>query len=119
MLTEFGGISYQSNSGESGFGYSRAADREAFLKQYRELLNAVLNSPAIAGFCYTQLTDVEKETNGLLTADREPKLDVDAVRAITSRASAAVPSDLISQVHEAHSVTSFASTGLKVKFGTT
>lgn len=118
MLTEFGGISYQPNSGEPEFGYSRAADREAFLKQYRELLNAVLNSPAIAGFCYTQLTDVERETNGLLTADREPKLDVDAVRAITSRASAAVPGDLISQVHESHSITSFASAGLKAKYGT-
>ena len=36
--------------------------------------------PAIAGICYTQLTDVEQEINGLLTYDRKPKFDVKALR---------------------------------------
>ena len=35
-----------------------------------------------AGYCYTQLTDVMQEINGLLTPDRKPKMDVERVRAI-------------------------------------
>lgn len=38
-----------------------------------ELTDALLENPAVAGFCYTQLTDVEQEINGLLTCDRGPK----------------------------------------------
>ncbi len=33
--------------------------------------------PALAGFCYTQLTDTYQEANGLLYADRRPKVDLD------------------------------------------
>jgi hypothetical protein len=53
---------------------------EAFLARYEELLAGVLDSPAIAGCCYARLTDTEQETNGLLTADRTPKLDPAAER---------------------------------------
>ena len=40
---------------------------------------------AVAGFCYTQLTDVEQERNGLLTSDRRPKVDPRAVAAVHRR----------------------------------
>ena len=43
----------------------------------------------------SQLTDTEQETNGLLTADRRPKLDPERVRLITGRPSRAVPSELL------------------------
>ena len=36
----------------------------------------------LAGFCYTQLTDIEQEINGLLTYDRKPKVDPEAIAAI-------------------------------------
>ncbi len=36
------------------------------------------------GFCYTQLTDVEQEINGLLTYDRRPKADLSRIREITT-----------------------------------
>ncbi len=36
------------------------------------------------GFCYTQLTDVEQEINGLLTHDRHPKADLARIREITT-----------------------------------
>lgn len=36
----------------------------------------------LAGFCYTQLTDVEQEINGLLTYDRRPKVPTEAIAAI-------------------------------------
>jgi hypothetical protein len=36
----------------------------------------------VAGFCYTQLTDIEQEINGLLTYDRRPKVDPEMIAEI-------------------------------------
>ena len=100
MLTEFGGISYRPQPRTSWFGYGTVTDPDAFLSKYRELLDAILESSSVAGFCYTQLTDTEQETNGLLTANREPKFDIAAVRLITERVSAAVAGDVIRQMQK-------------------
>ena len=108
MLTEIGGISYSPQPGEAWHGYGTVTDSDAFLAKYRELVDAILDSPAIAGFCYTQLTDTDQETNGLLTAEREPKLDPAAIHQITSRVSAAVPGDVIRQMQKVQEMTSFA-----------
>lgn len=59
---------------------------------YRELVAAVVESPAVQGFCYTQLTDVEQEVNGLLTADRHPNASVRELHAITTQTPASAPS---------------------------
>jgi len=40
----------------------------------------------VEGFCYTQLTDVQQEQNGLLTADRMPKVDLELLRPLTQKA---------------------------------
>ncbi|HEY6408592.1 MAG TPA: glycoside hydrolase family 2 TIM barrel-domain containing protein, partial [Ktedonobacteraceae bacterium] len=117
MLTEFGGISYHTHGEGPTYGYGVVPDSESFLAKYKELIDAIVSSPAIAGFCYTQLTDVEQETNGLLTADRKPKLDPAAVHEITTQVSAAVPGDVITKMLQAHSVTSFTSASLKGKSG--
>ena len=101
MLTEFGGISYAPAAGEQWFGYGTVTGADALLTRYKELVDAVLASPAISGFCYTQLTDTEQETNGLLTADRVPKLPLDQLHAITARPSAAVPGEIISSIQSA------------------
>ena len=50
MLTEFGGISYRPKSDAPWFGYGTVTDHDAFLSKYRELVDAILDSPAIAGF---------------------------------------------------------------------
>jgi hypothetical protein len=63
-------------------------------------VSALLDSPALAGFCYTQLTDTEQETNGLLRADRTPKLDLEKVRAINTRPSKAIPGDFVEAARE-------------------
>ena len=68
-------------------------DAERLFDKYRELVTAILASPTVAGFCYTQLTDVLQETNGLLTAGREPKVDPDRIQEVTAGYTAAVPSD--------------------------
>ena len=100
MITEFGGISLHPDSAVKWFGYGRVGDLEEFHQKYRELVDAVLDSPGISGFCYTQLTDTLQETNGLLTADRKPKLEPAVLRAINTRPAAAVPGDVISQLQK-------------------
>ncbi len=45
-------------------------------------------NPAVAGFCYMQLYDVEQEVNGLMTFDRKPKHDVEYFRQINQQAAA-------------------------------
>ncbi len=83
MLTEFGGLSYRPGPDQEWFGYGTVASGEEYITKYRELLNAVWASTAISGFCYTQLTDTEQETNGLLTEKREPKFDIKLLSVIT------------------------------------
>jgi beta-galactosidase/beta-glucuronidase len=82
LISEFGGIAF---SGEEGWGYSTVSDAEEFLERYEALISALLRNETIQGFCYTQLTDVEQEINGLLTYEREPKVDPARIREITSR----------------------------------
>lgn len=51
-------------------------------EKYRDLMTGIASLKFVAGFCYTQLTDVEQEINGLLTYDRQPKLTAENVAAI-------------------------------------
>ncbi|MGH2344190.1 MAG: glycoside hydrolase family 2 protein, partial [Chloroflexota bacterium] len=95
MLTEFGGISYRPQTGEQWFGYGTVGDGPTYLAKYKELVEAVLACAPLAGFCYTQLTDTRQETNGLLTEQREHKLDPAAVRAITQGHAASLAGDVI------------------------
>jgi beta-galactosidase/beta-glucuronidase len=98
MVTEFGGIGYEGDPGKPWFGYGTVRTAEEFLERYRDLVTALLDSTSIAGFCYTQLTDTVQERNGLLTENREPKLDVDEVYAITSRTSRAIGGDVVAKL---------------------
>jgi beta-galactosidase/beta-glucuronidase len=111
MLTECGGISYRPAEGEKWFGYGTVTNPDEFLAKYEELIRAIQDCPTIAGFCYTQLTDTEQETNGLLHADRTPKLDVKAVDAINRRASKAIPGEIISSIQATAEVTTFQGGG--------
>lgn len=81
QVTEFGGIAYQKSDWE-GWGYSGATTDEEFTDRYEAVISAMLASPLVQGFCYTQLTDVEQEINGLLTYDRKPKIPLETIRAI-------------------------------------
>jgi len=83
LITEFGGILWDSTV--AALGYAVATTGEEFLRAYGDLIDALLVSAVVQGFCYTQLTDVEQEVNGLLTADRHPKVALDLIRAITTR----------------------------------
>ncbi len=86
FVSEFGGMTLA--KGEKVWGYSRLNDEEQFYRNYEALVNVMLDNPCIMGFCYTQLTDVEQEVNGLYRYDRTPKYDADRIRAINSRRAA-------------------------------
>lgn len=94
LLTEFGGISYRAGEGHWN-GYGTASDEEDFVARYRDLMDAVLASPVLAGFCYTQLADTGQERNGLLTEDRQPKADLATMRSIARRPGSAVAGDAV------------------------
>jgi beta-galactosidase/beta-glucuronidase len=81
LLTEIGGIGYR-KSEQAGWGYTTAENDADFIARYRAVIEAIYASPHIQGFCYTQITDVEQEINGLLTYDRQPKVPVATIRAI-------------------------------------
>lgn len=80
LLTEFGGISYEVNG--QGWGYTAVNDSNILLSEYKRIINDINDSEVLAGFCYTQLTDVEQEINGLLTYDRKPKLPVEKIKEV-------------------------------------
>ncbi|OAS82177.1 glycoside hydrolase family 2 protein [Metabacillus litoralis] len=81
LLTEFGGIGYKVGD-ESGWGYTSVSNAEDYLADYERVMKAVYASSSLHGYCYTQLTDVEQEINGLLTYDRKPKCDLQKIRKI-------------------------------------
>jgi hypothetical protein len=70
---ELGGLSV----GSGAFAYRHVDD---LADGYRRIVEQVPRDAA--GFCWTQLTDVEQEQNGLLTAERRFKVDPAAIRAV-------------------------------------
>jgi hypothetical protein len=86
LLSEFGGIAYIPPGHQvppDAWGYAGVEKTaEAALARLRGLYEAIAKIPEFAGLCYTQLTDVEQEINGLLTYDRKPKFDPKLIREI-------------------------------------
>ncbi len=87
FVSEFGGTWWVDGEAQGdAWGYGdRPQSKQEFLERFRALAEVLLRNPRIAGFCYTQLTDIEQETNGLLTFDRKYKLAPAEVRAILSQ----------------------------------
>ncbi len=84
LLTEFGGIALQGLKGDA-WGYNEAAtDGEDLLDKLKEIFKGIKRTE-FQGFCYTQLTDVQQEVNGLLTVDRTPKLASEKLKAILDK----------------------------------
>jgi beta-galactosidase/beta-glucuronidase len=85
MLTEFGGIALRPEEGRPSatWGYSICRDAESFARQYERLLSAVRSLALLSGFCYTQFADTYQEANGLLNANRTPKMPLARMRAAT------------------------------------
>ncbi len=90
MVSEYGGIWW--NPGQTdgkAWGYGgRPASEQEFIDRYFGLAKALLDNPHVAGLCYTQLTDVEQEVNGLYTYDRKPKFPPEVLRPALDRKAA-------------------------------
>lgn len=85
FVSEYGGIA----SPKGGWGYGIAPKtEEEFYDRFKRLTDTLLDHPNMFGFCYTQLTDVEQEQNGLYTYDRIPKFDSELIHKIVSRKAA-------------------------------
>ncbi|QCJ40778.1 glycoside hydrolase family 2 [Bacillus sp. S3] len=83
IISEYGGIAFNS---EKGWGYgNQVKSEEEFLHRYESITQAIKDTPYISGFCYTQITDVQQEVNGLLKENRVPKVDLNKIRAINSK----------------------------------
>jgi beta-galactosidase/beta-glucuronidase len=55
---------------------------EELVEKYRDLMKGIASLTFLGGFCYTQLTDIEQEINGLLTYDRQPKVPAEEIARI-------------------------------------
>lgn len=81
IVSEFGGVKYAPLSTKSdAWGYCEAGSAEQYEARLGALISALRARPQVQGYCYTQLTDVGTEENGLLTIDRVPKLPPERVR---------------------------------------
>ena len=80
VVSEFGGVAL---AGSGGWGFAEVSGPDELLRTYRAMVGALMGPGPVEGFCYTQLTDIEQERNGLLTFDRQPKVDPDLIRPIT------------------------------------
>ena len=80
LISEFGGIGYLLKGTDSrldSWGYNGMPETEAeFKARFEEIMESIYDSPELCGFCYTQLTDVDQEMNGILTFERNPKIDL-------------------------------------------
>lgn len=92
FISEFGGICWQIDEGEDeeqSWGYGEAPDSvEEFYKRFAALCDTLLDNPHMFGYCYTQLTDVSIEQNGIYTFDRRAKFDLARLHAIQTRRAA-------------------------------
>ena len=74
FVSEYGGIGWSVDG--NGWGYGDAPKtEEEFIERLFGLTKVICDNKKLYGFCYTQLTDVEQEVNGLYTYDRHPKFD--------------------------------------------
>ena len=89
LVTEYGGIAF-SNIGLQGdaggmesWGYhDKVTDEDAFFARFQSVTDAIRRIPYCQGYCYTQLTDVMQEVNGLVTPDRKAKIDPERFAAL-------------------------------------
>lgn len=93
MIDEFGGIQWIKSmkapevaADNSFWGYGAPPTTiEEFYRRLEEQVNVVLALDHIAGFCFTQIVDVELEKNGIFTYDRAAKFDMARIHAIFSK----------------------------------
>ncbi len=93
FVSEMGGIKWSpkqgaENTAESwGYGDAPRSEQE-FLERFEGLISALLETPGMFGYCYTQLTDVFQEQNGVYGFDRSVKFEPSKLAAIQQKPAA-------------------------------
>lgn len=90
FVSEFGGIWWDPSAlvgdgadRSESWGYGqRVSDAEEFYQRFEGLVRVLADDPRMFGYCYTQLTDVFQERNGIYEFDRGVKFDLDRLRRI-------------------------------------
>ncbi len=91
FVSEFGGIWWNPDAakGEDSWGYGdRPKSLEEFYTRFAGLCDALLDDPSMFGYCYTQLTDIYQEQNGIYRYDRSVKFDMERIRRVQQRPAA-------------------------------
>jgi beta-galactosidase/beta-glucuronidase len=91
FCSEFGGIWWNpaafDNKESWGYG-ERVKSLDEFYARFEGLCDVLLNDPKMFGYCYTQLTDIYPEENGVYTFDRQPKFDNEKLKAVQTKRAA-------------------------------
>ena len=84
IISEYGGIAF--NNDDSGWGYGNKVNtKEEFVGRFDDITTAVKEIPYVCGFCYTQVSDVQQEINGLMDTSRNFKVDPEVIKEINER----------------------------------
>ncbi len=84
LVTEYGGIAFASESRENWGYYGAVKNQDEFMERYAKITKAIQDTHYICGYCYTQLTDVQQEINGLMDAQRKLKIPPELIQKINS-----------------------------------
>ena len=91
FCSEFGGIWWNpaafDNKESWGYG-ERVKSLDEFYARFEGLCDVLLNDPKMFGYCYTQLTDIYPEENGVYTFNRQPKFDNEKLKAVQTKRAA-------------------------------
>lgn len=90
LVDEYGGIKWippiDPAFAENSWGYGNAPQSlEEFYTRLEGLTDVLLSLDHVSGYCYTQLTDVEQEQNGIYNYDRSEKFDMTRIHHVFSR----------------------------------
>ncbi|HYF50717.1 MAG TPA: glycoside hydrolase family 2 TIM barrel-domain containing protein [Planctomycetota bacterium] len=91
FVSEFGGIWWnpEAKAGEDSWGYGdRVKSIDEFYARFEGLCAVLLEDKNMFGYCYTQLTDVYQEQNGIFTFTRGKKFDMARIRKAQTKVAA-------------------------------
>ncbi len=88
FLDEYGGIKWVAGQAfaENTWGYGQGPKTlDELYDRLEKLTDVILDTEYMSGYCYTQLTDVEQEQNGVYNYDRTKKFDMTRIHKIFSK----------------------------------
>jgi beta-galactosidase/beta-glucuronidase len=86
IISEFGGTAFVSDTTGENWGYGIGVNNiDEFYARFESLIEAIDSLPYSCGYCYTQVTDVQQEVNGLLDFDHKSKFDKDTMKKILNK----------------------------------